>query len=35
MIVWFARTFGWSPDVVRRQSWRDLRLLMDSFEATR
>lgn len=31
MIVWAVKQFGWPPDVVKRQSMRDLRLLMDSF----
>jgi hypothetical protein len=34
MIVWFARTLGWAPDVVRRQRLRDLRLIMNSYEPT-
>lgn len=27
MIVWCATRFGWPPDVVRRQSMRDMRML--------
>lgn len=32
MIVWFARTLGWAPDVVKRQTPRDLRLIMNSYD---
>lgn len=30
MIVWFANRYHWPPSVVRAQSLRDLRLLMDA-----
>jgi hypothetical protein len=30
VIVWAAKAFKWPPDVVRRQSFRDLQLLMES-----
>lgn len=30
--MWAVKQFGWPPDVVRQQSMRDLRMLMDSFD---
>jgi hypothetical protein len=29
--VWAAKQFQWPPDVTRRQSVRDLRLLTESY----
>lgn len=30
MIVWAAKRYGWTPDVVKRQSIRDMWLLIES-----
>jgi hypothetical protein len=29
--VWFARRLGWPPDVVKRQTVRELEVIMDSY----
>jgi hypothetical protein len=29
-VIWGAKRFGWTPDQVKRQTMRDLRLLNDS-----
>jgi len=31
-MVWAAKVFHWPPEVTRRQSVRDLRVLMGSYE---